>query len=302
MRAKVVPADSEASSAPVGGPRRIGTSAIRLGLGCSRLGSTLSAGGVRAAEALVQEALESGIRLFDTADVYAQGDSERIIGRVIRRSGIADVVVSSKAGFLLPAPAWALRTVKPAIRLLASLRGGVREAMAERRAKGYPQDFTPARLSRTLESSLRRLRRDWLDVFFLHSPPPELAGREELLRFGEEQMRAGKILSFGVSCDGSAADLAWLDSGLVKIVQVPMGVGAAAECRFLAACRERGVTLIARELLKGIRGKNAEKIAGVMRRTFARPEVSAILIGTNNIDHLRDNLSAARSVLLLDRC
>ncbi|MDB5374012.1 MAG: hypothetical protein JWP04_2654, partial [Belnapia sp.] len=61
--------------------------ASRIGLGCSRLGATLGGASGAAAEALLRHALASGIRLLDTADIYGQGDSERLIGAALREWG-----------------------------------------------------------------------------------------------------------------------------------------------------------------------------------------------------------------------
>ncbi|MBI3515465.1 MAG: aldo/keto reductase, partial [Proteobacteria bacterium] len=56
-------------------------------MGCSRLGSLLAAAGERGAERAVAVALDHGIRFFDTADIYGQGDSERLLGRALRSTG-----------------------------------------------------------------------------------------------------------------------------------------------------------------------------------------------------------------------
>jgi len=120
------------------GQRQLGRSGIRtseLGMGCSRLGSLLAAGGRRHAERALEAALEQGIGFFDTADIYGQGDSERLLGRVLGRA--PGITIATKAGYRLPAPMWALRLAKPPLRLAARLRGAIGLSLAERRRRGY---------------------------------------------------------------------------------------------------------------------------------------------------------------------
>src|SRR5262249_46569427 len=72
----------------------------RLGLGCDRLGSVLGIDGPDAAR-LVDAAFESGIRFFDTANIYGQGESERILGCALRHHG-KHVTIVTKAGHYFP--------------------------------------------------------------------------------------------------------------------------------------------------------------------------------------------------------
>lgn len=70
-----------------------------LGLGCSRLGSVNGVAGPDATR-LLAAALDEGYRLFDTSNVYGQGDSERLIGNVIGNR--SDCLVCTKGGKYLP--------------------------------------------------------------------------------------------------------------------------------------------------------------------------------------------------------
>ncbi len=84
---------------------------LPLGLGCSRLGSVLGPG-EDGARALIATALDHGITFFDTATIYAQGDSERLLGRVLGRR--RDCVICSKVGQHLPVPGPAsIKTGRP---------------------------------------------------------------------------------------------------------------------------------------------------------------------------------------------
>ena len=271
---------------PLGGSG-IHTSA--LGMGCSRLGSLLADGGLRCATRAVEAALEEGIRFFDTADIYAQGDSERVLGRVA--AGLDTVTIATKAGYRLPAPRWTIRLVKPPLRWAARLRRGINRSIAARRREGFRQDFAPNHLRQALHGSLRRLRRERIDVFFLHNPPPTLAETDALWRFVEDARRAGALRSFGISCAGDDLDAAWLNHAAVEIAQVPLG---SASPHFLAAARERGVGIVARELLGG--RCRATEIEAALREAFDHPAVSVALLGMSRSEHVRANAALARRV------
>jgi aryl-alcohol dehydrogenase-like predicted oxidoreductase len=113
--------------------------------------------------------LEQGGNLLDTADVYADGESERIIGRwLAARSGVRDqVVVATKARF--------------------PMGEGLNEVGLSR-----------VRLTRALDASLRRLGVDTIDLYQAHAWDP-LTPIEETLRFFDDAVHAGKIQYVGVS-------------------------------------------------------------------------------------------------------
>jgi len=114
----------------------------------------------------LEAAYANGINFFDTADIYGDGRSEELIGKVFEHVR-HEVVIATKGGSLY-------HTQPPA-----------------------PQDFSPAYLRSALEASLRRLRTDYIDVYQLHSPPVEMIhdAISVLMDFQEE----GKIRSIGVS-------------------------------------------------------------------------------------------------------
>lgn len=122
-------------------------------------------------ERVLERAIEMGVSLIDTADAYGGGQMEQLIGRVLSRRG--DVVVVTK--------------------------GGIDRATSPGR-KRYDGPF----LRERLEASLRRLRRERVDVYLLHNPSEQaLIGGEavdELTRLKQE----GKIGHWGASV-GSVA-------------------------------------------------------------------------------------------------
>src|SRR6266446_1635698 len=110
-----------------------------LGLGCARLGSVMANRTRRESLSLIAAAVNAGITLFDTADIYAQGESERLLGEALRS---IDARIVTKAGQQFP---FAKRVLLPwrctAKRLLAhSFRA--RAAAIAARAKPLPRNYT----------------------------------------------------------------------------------------------------------------------------------------------------------------
>ena len=70
-----------------------------LGLGCARLGSLMVPRTRRESLSLVRAAANAGITLFDTADIYGQGKSERILGEALK---FIDACIVTKAGLRFP--------------------------------------------------------------------------------------------------------------------------------------------------------------------------------------------------------
>jgi aryl-alcohol dehydrogenase-like predicted oxidoreductase len=144
----------------------------RLAFGAMTLGEgPLVAGvhnriGEREAQALVGSALDAGINLFDTADSYMNGESERLLGQALgaRRS---EVVIATQVGF----------------------RAGL----------GLGDCGLSARhVLRACEASLKRLDTEWIELYQLHIPDP-LTPLDETLRALEQLVRDGKVRHVGVS-------------------------------------------------------------------------------------------------------
>ena len=151
--------------------RRLGDSGLVVsvvGIGCNNFGRKLDADGTRA---VVDAALDAGITLFDTADIYGepQGSSEELLGAALkgRRD---DVVVATKFGMDMAASTG--RTSAPA---------GARRYIA-----------------RAVEASLRRLGTDYIDLYQMHEPDPATPIDETLAAL-DDLVRAGKVRYLGNS-------------------------------------------------------------------------------------------------------
>ena len=146
--------------------RRLGNSGLfvsEVGLGCNNFGGRMDEAGTCA---VVDAALDAGINLLDTADMYGGSLSEEYLGRALkgRRD---DVVLATKFGF--------------------SMGEGPHRRGASRRY-----------IVSALEASLRRLDTDYIDLYQLHFPDPHTP-IDETLRALDDCVRAGKVRYIGCS-------------------------------------------------------------------------------------------------------
>lgn len=138
------------------------------------------------AVALLHEARDLGVTLFDAADTYGNGRSEEQLGRAFatRRS---DVVYSTKFGYDFYTYA------------------GERKGQNE-----IPHDFSPSYVRYALERSLARLRTDVIDVYSIHNAHLSEIENDELFALLQSFVAEGKIRSYGVAL-GPA--IGWLVEG-----------------------------------------------------------------------------------------
>ena len=147
-----------------------------VGIGCNNFGVGLD---LAAARAVVDAAIESGVTVFDTADVYGKrGGSETILGQALgsRRS---DIVLVTKFGVAMD---------------------------NEGRLKGGTYEYVMS----AVEASLKRLNTDWIDLYYYHRPDPGTP-LEETMRALDQLIRQGKVRYIGCS-NMSAAQVAQAQS------------------------------------------------------------------------------------------
>jgi aryl-alcohol dehydrogenase-like predicted oxidoreductase len=148
----------------------------------------------------LNHALDQGINLFDTADDYSYGDSEKLLGKLVR-SRRDKVIICSKAGhirgrahhvgkFLIPAVKNIVRRWKPLRTTAVSAIGAV----------GGGANYGPAYIAKSIENSLRRLGTDYLDMFLIHGAGPDDIADGALIDKLERLKDKGMIRHYGVSC------------------------------------------------------------------------------------------------------
>lgn len=140
-----------------------------VGLGCMSMvaGTYNPAPDRQQMISLIRSAVERGVTFFDTAEVYGPFTSEEIVGEALAPLR-KDVVIASKFGF------------------------------AFQDGKRAGRDSRPGNIRRTVEGSLRRLRTERIDLYYLHRTDPTVP-IEDVAGAVKELIQAGKIAHFGLS-------------------------------------------------------------------------------------------------------
>src|SRR6266851_5185497 len=271
------------------------------------------------ANQMVARSLEAGINFFDTADVYAYGQSETILGQALKDCGsdLDKIVVATK----------------------------VRGSMSEGATAGT-SDVNNVGLSRqhifsSIEHSLRRLNMDYVDLYQVHGWDL-LTPVEETLRALDDLVRVGKVRYLGCS-NWSARHLMkalvlapekdW--AGFVSLQAYYSLVGRDLEHELLPLCREENVGVLPWSPLSGgflsgkytrdnpnpegarrtnfqfpaideargfdaidalnaiAKAKGASVAQVALAWLLAQPGVTSVIIGANKMSQLEDNLKAA---------
>jgi aryl-alcohol dehydrogenase-like predicted oxidoreductase len=137
--------------------------------------------------AALHQAIDSGVNFIDTADVYGDGRSERLIAELKKSRG-EQIVVATKAGRRLP----------------------------RQTVEGYSRQ----NLTAWIDDSLRNLSTDALDLLQLHCPPTALFDRPEIFGMLDDFVHAGKIRYYGVSVGKIEEALKAIEYPNVQSVQI----------------------------------------------------------------------------------
>jgi aryl-alcohol dehydrogenase-like predicted oxidoreductase len=223
--------------------RQLGQSGLTVsvvGLGCNNFGGRI---GLEESRAVVDAALDAGVTLLDTANIYGEagGGSEKVLGEILgsRRDR---VVLATKWG--------------------NDMGEGPGVARGSRRY-----------IRTAVEDSLRRLRTDWIDLYQLHRPDP-LTPMEETLAALDELVKEGKVRYIGSSnlAAWQVADAEWIarDTGGERFISAQNHYSLlerGAEAELLPACVRFGVGMLpffplANGLLTGKHTRAAGPAAG----------------------------------------
>ena len=132
--------------------------------------------------------IDEGVSFIDTADVYGDGRSEQLVGRLLRERPNDQIFVATKAGRQLPV----------------------------QMADGYSR----ANLAGWVDASLRRLGVEALDLLQLHCPHPDVYERAEIFGYLDDLVTAGKLRHHGVSVETIAEARAALRYPAVQSIQI----------------------------------------------------------------------------------
>jgi aryl-alcohol dehydrogenase-like predicted oxidoreductase len=164
--------------------------------------------------AALHRAVDRGVNFFDTADVYGDGRSERLLAQ-LRKARKEPIVIATKAG----------RRLSPHV------------------ADGYNQ----ANLTAFVERSLVNLQTDALDLVQLHCPPTDVYYRPEVFEAMDGLVKAGKIRHYGVSVERVEEAQKAIEYPAVKTVQIIFNILRQRPAdTFFAEAQRRKVGILAR--------------------------------------------------------
>lgn len=258
----------------------------------------------------LHRALDLGVNFIDTADIYGDGHSEELIGRVLKERGDKGTIVGTKFG-------WDFYR-----------DGGVRSNLK----RNY--------IFFALEKSLKRLRREWIDVYQIHNSKPADIERDSVYETLDELKKQGKIRFYGVSAFYVEDGISAIKTGKPDTIQVVYNIlEQEAEENLFPLALKNSIGIIAREplacgLLTGKYDENSkfpksdhrrgwgkefledgarkvgklkflEKegqtlIQAALRFSLSHKAVSIVIPGAKTVRQIEENISAAEAKLSSD--
>jgi aryl-alcohol dehydrogenase-like predicted oxidoreductase len=195
---------------------KLGRDASEVGFGAWQIGADWGEVDEDAALATLHAAADAGVTFFDTADVYGDGRSERLVGRFARERAEADapVFVATKMG---------------------------------RRVEQVVANYTPDNFRSWNDRSRENLGVETLDLVQLHCPPTDLYYRPEVFEDLDAMVEEGRIAAYGVSVERVEEGLKALEYPGVASVQIVFNAFRQRPAQlFLGEAARRGVGVIAR--------------------------------------------------------
>jgi 1-deoxyxylulose-5-phosphate synthase len=261
-----------------------GAQVSRVCLGCLGFGEGIAGWGINEERsfAIIRAAVEAGINFFDTADVYGQGESERILGRALKELRVRreEIVVSTKVfGPMGSGPN----------------RGGL----------------SRKHLKAAIDASLQRLGLDYIDLYQIHRFDPQTPIEETVDALGDI-VRAGKVLYVGASSMLTYQfakfrfRAAQQDRMQFTMMQSQYSVLYREEEReMIPFCSEEGVGIIcwgplAGGRLAGSRESNSPRSRSKVQQTrFNRPSDQDVINAVNEVAHARGETAAQVAIAWL---
>ena len=193
---------------------KTGWDASVIGFGAWAIGADWGQADDDTSRAALRAAAASGVNFFDTADVYGDGRSERLVAEL--RKELSDpIFVATKAGRRAP-----VQSV---------------------------EHYSPENLIAWVDRSRENLEMETLDLVQLHCPPTDLYYHPEVFAALDDLVSAGAIAHYGVSVERVEEALKALDYPGVATVQIIYNIFRQRPAeRFLAAARDAGVGVIVR--------------------------------------------------------
>lgn len=193
---------------------RTGRDVSVVGLGCWQLGADWGEVSEADAMAILHAAVDEGVTFFDTADVYGDGRSERLVGRLLVERPEANLMVATKMG---------------------------------RRVPQLEENYTLAAFRAWNERSRENLGMDTLDLVQLHCPPSDVIVADRTYDWLDTLVEEGRIAAYGVSVETVEQAVAAMQRPNLASIQIILNVFRRKPLEeVLPAAIQAGVGIIAR--------------------------------------------------------
>lgn len=182
---------------------KTGLSVPEMGMGCWAIGGK-GYGPTDDSESMaaLEEAWDGGVRLFDTADTYGEGHSEKLLGQFLKTKARDTAVIATKAGVdFYPSSLWKKKSGKASV-------------------AGHKKNFDSDYLRFACEQSLKRLSVETIDLYQLHNPSLALIQNGEVVSVLEDLKKQGKIRHIGISVHREEEAIAAMKDARVEVLQV----------------------------------------------------------------------------------
>lgn len=172
------------------------------------------------AEAIIHTAVDHGVNFIDTADSYGNGSAEEMIGKVLGSRKDSETIIATKFG-------WDFYD-----------------------SRGTRSNLTPGYIRFAANQSLKRLKRDRIDIYQIHCPRSDRIDKNSVYDTLEKLKKEGIIRYYGISIryrnDGDRA----IEMGRVSTLQLPYSIiNTESEDTIIPDAAKRGIGIIAREPL-----------------------------------------------------
>ena len=253
-----------------------------IGYGCMRFPTRLGSIDEKKAEEQIRYAISEGVNYFDTAYPYHSGNSERFLGKVF-----SDKELRSKVKIATKLPPWSIKT---------------------------KEDFT-----RILNDQLQKLNIDYIDYYLVHGIMSQAVWNRlknlGVIEFLEKAKKHGKIKNIGFSFHSDLQTFKNIvddyDWSMCQIQYNYLDENNQAGTAGLKYAAERDIAVFIMEPLRGgnLAGKVPKQVQKewnnspvkrsaaewALRWIWNHPEVTCILSGMNNDEHIKENIEAAKT-------
>ncbi|MFD2937189.1 aldo/keto reductase [Spirosoma flavum] len=275
-----------------------------LGIGTSRAASLGSRLAPDFFAGFLKLATERGINLIDTADFYGSGDSERLIARSIKATGLPYFVMT-KAGLpCVHTPGW----LSPLNQIGKKIK----------QRAGAKNNYTASYLIDSVQKSNKRLKVDAADALLLHEPVwDDIADADSW--DGLAKIRQQGLARYtGVSTNDYRVVEEGIRSGQVQLVQTSTSWQETSTYPILELCRKHNIPVVGNQVLRPYKSlqdkftqqadtiRQMDGLAGIslpqllIASVLAEKKVDTVLFGTSDIAHLQHNIASLRYVSSLE--